>query len=397
MNILISALSSARYPSGICRHAANLAVSLSASAGVSQVSLLVGRWQHQYFQEALGLADSRVNVVPVYIPNNSCARNVWYWRTLPTLSAKFQPDIVHLSFPAPFVRRSFSCPVVSSLHDLYPYDVPDNFGRGRAFFNRLFLQRCLKESDRVVCSSDFTLDRLRSLAPAISITKGVRIHQTVALDPTQHREPVLPEVGGQPFLLTVAQHRRNKNIGLLLCAFDELRRRDESHQQLRLVVVGGEGPETKALHAMVQRLSIHRDVVFKSALPDAELCWLYRKCKLVVAPSTIEGFGLPVAEALRCGKRVVCSNIPAFREVGSSDCRYFDLSDQRPALALADAIEAAMRSSSELPVRLDRFSPADSATEYVGLYCGLTGGSIPVIHDTRIPEVDSVLYKPYAS
>jgi glycosyltransferase involved in cell wall biosynthesis len=48
---------------------------------------------------------------------------------------------------------------------------------------------------------------------------------------------------------------------------------------------------------------------------------------VVVAPSLTEGFGLPVAEALSVGCKVVCSDISAFREVGGDACVYFGASE----------------------------------------------------------------------
>ena len=56
-----------------------------------------------------------------------------------------------------------------------------------------------------------------------------------------------------------------------------------------------------------------------------ELQWCYRKCELLLAPSSIEGFGLPVAEALLAGCRIVCSDILAFRELEGKNCHYVPL------------------------------------------------------------------------
>src|SRR5207237_250264 len=97
-------------------------------------------------------------------------------------------------------------------------------------------------------------------------------------------------------------------------------------------------------------------VVFTTALSDEELCWLYKNCIACVAPSTIEGFGLPVVEALLCNARVVCSDIPVFREVGASACRYFSLHGDSPAKSLADAVELAIRQPVLETVNHARFS-----------------------------------------
>src|SRR5215471_778583 len=160
MHVLISAVSSARRPSGICRHAVNLASSLAATQAVSRVTLFVGPWQAGYFRQAFNLTGTRIDLRAAGVENSAYARNVWYYRTLPKLARDLGADIAHLSFPAPISRRRFPCPVVCSLHDLYPYDVPANFGSWRVLFNRSFLRRCLRQSDVVVCSSDFTRNRL---------------------------------------------------------------------------------------------------------------------------------------------------------------------------------------------------------------------------------------------
>jgi glycosyltransferase involved in cell wall biosynthesis len=396
MHILICAVSSARNPSGICRHAANLATSLSSAPDVSRVSLLVGHWQVRYFHDIFGLQHKKLDVLPINIRNNSYARNFWYWRTLPVVAREMRPDVIQLSFPVPFVRHRFLCPVISSLHDLYPYDIPQNFGTVRAFFNRLFLRQCLRESDRVVCSSNFTLDRVQRVTPDLAIGKTTRIYQSVTLDPERCRNPNQPELDGRDFLLTVAQHRRNKNLGLLLSAFAELRRRDERYSRMLLIIVGSDGPETKTLLSLIQRLSLQGHVLFTSALQEPELGWLYRKCRLVVAPSSIEGFGLPVAEAQRCGSPLLCSDIPVFREVAGPRCHYFELKQEQPGTALADAIEAALLESRAEPQALQAFSPNEIASQHLAVYLDVIANSaVPRFISSR-PESQAVSYDSYA-
>lgn len=391
MRILISAVSSARHPSGICRHAASLARSLAEAPQSEHVTLLLGPWQAPYFQHAFGLRHTKLHVVTVDVRNNSIDRNLWYYRTLPDVAREHSADAVHLSFPVPLHRERFSCPVPMSLHDLYPYDIPGNFGAARVLFNRAFLRQCLRESDAVVCSSDFTRSRLKSVDPQ-AWRKAIRIHQGVAIDPKRCRMPSIPEINGRAFLLTVAQHRRNKNLALLISAFARLRDRDESSRRMRLVVIGAEGPETRMLRELIKRNSLQQQVVFQTALPDAELCWLYHHCALLIAPSSIEGFGLPVAEALHCGSRVLCSDIPIFREIGGSRCAYFPLTPENPTAALTEAIRAALQEAvSEAPAS-NRFSPAEIAQQHIALYSRLISGD-----RQPLSEVDSIRYAGYAS
>src|SRR3982750_162312 len=91
-----------------------------------------------------------------------------------------------------------------------------------------------------------------------------------------------PAVAAKPFLLAVAQHRRNKNLHLLLAAFRQLRDRAPSDSGLRFVIVGANGPETGKLLSLRRELSLEQQVVLASTLSDAELCWLYSNCELMV-------------------------------------------------------------------------------------------------------------------
>ncbi len=241
MNLLITATSSATGPSGICRHAYNLVRCAASRGEVLQVSLALGKWQELYFRNSFSLESIRVSIVSVDISNDAFARNMWYLRELPKLADEVSADIVHLSFPVPSRRNVMRCPVVVSLHHLYPYDEPNNCGFPKVFFNRVFLQQCLKEVDCVACVSETTLSRLKVRFPRrFAHRKAVVVHNCVTIGSI---EPVLP-VGQQcKLVLMVAQHRANKNILLALKVFEELLQRKQIDQHTSLLLVGNHGPE----------------------------------------------------------------------------------------------------------------------------------------------------------
>ena len=391
MHVLICSVSSSRQPSGICRHAANLARCLAERREITRITLLLGQWQIRYFVSALALGCPKLQVVSVDLHYGALARNIWYLRRLPAVINGYAPDIIHLSFPLPFLRGSVACPVVTSLHDLYPYDMPENFGHHRAVFNRLFLRQCLRNSASIVCSSDFTLSRLRSLVPQIATGKAIRIYQSVYFKAGVSEELSVPDLHKGSFVLCVAQHRRNKNLDLLLAGFSELRQRGGRLEAMNLVIVGGPGPETAHLKHVVRQLLLQRKVVFLAAVADATLLWLYQNSELLVATSSIEGFGLPIIEALQCGTRVVCSDIPVFREIAGDAVRYFNLHSASPATELANAMVAASHDPSPEPEALDQFRSSAVAEQYLSLYSQLLAtrglhnvGEVPELLDADI-------------
>ena len=57
---------------------------------------------------------------------------------------------------------------------------------------------------------------------------------------------------------------------------------------------------------------------------DEDLTRFYGACDLSVYPSLYEGFGLPIIEAMACGRAVACSNTTAMPEVADSAALLFD-------------------------------------------------------------------------
>src|SRR5438270_3409957 len=360
MNLLITAISSATGPSGICRHAYNLA-RCAAGRGEMQVTLALGKWQEMYFRNSFDLDRTGVCVVPINISNDAFARNMWYLRDLPKLADEIAADIIHLSFPVPIRRRSIRCPVVVSLHDLYPYDEPNNFGFPRVFFNRVFLHQCLNEVDGVACVSETTLSRLKVRFPRVAHRKSVVVHNCVTIG---LNEPVAPVGLHSKFVLVVAQHRANKNVLLALNVFDQLLQRKSIAPSTLLLLVGNQGPETPIINSFIKQRGLGASVRPIDGVIDGELRWLYEDCEFLIVPSSMEGFGLPLAEGLYCGSRVVCSDIPAFREIGGDACNYFDLHAESASSAIIEAICKALSTPPKPAKRLERFAPQNIADEY---------------------------------
>ena len=368
MNLLITAISSATGPSGICRHAYNLVCCAASRPEVFQITLALGKWQELYFRNSFDLKAARVNIAPINISNDAFARNIWYLRELPKLVNEIAADIVHLSFPAPIQRSALRCPVVVSLHDLYPYDEPNNFGFPKVFFNRVFLQQCLKEVDCVACVSETTLSRLKMRFPRVAHRKAVVVHNCVTIGSIQAVSPAQKRCD---FALMVAQHRANKNIPLALQAFEDLLRRKMMGKPASFLLVGNHGPETDAIRSLIRQRSLEGSVELIDGVSDGELKWLYANCEFLIAPSSMEGFGLPIAEGLFCGSRIVCSDIPAFREIGGDTCHYFDLHAQSGSAAIVEAISNALAEPTRPAERLERFLLENVAREYAVLYVQL--------------------------
>jgi glycosyltransferase involved in cell wall biosynthesis len=373
MHIIVPVLHRPLKPTGICRHAANLAQCLAEMDEVTKVSLIVGKWQKSYFEETFKLFSSKIHLIGVSINNSSLSRNHWFLFELPRLANGLQPDIIHMSFPFPFVRQWFKAPVVTTIHDLYPYECPENFGYPQVWFNRWFLRQCVYQSDGLSCVSKSTLESLKYYFPSIeSRKKTTVIYNYVDFS---HVSPRLPEKIASDeefsFLFCVAQHRKNKNLDLLIHSYHNLQKNGVLKPATKLLIVGSSGPETENILHQIQMLALQEHVILLSAIEDEELCWLYRNCELFIIPSSTEGFCLPLVEALSLSPRVVCSNIPIFQEVGSSNCNYFELSND-PVYNLTEVMTSVLSQPAMNRLSTDaRFSKTTVAQHLLNFYASV--------------------------
>lgn len=374
MKILVAAASHSAAMSGVQRHAFNLVRCLLCRPETTALHLVVAPWQLELVRLAGLGSDERLFVHVARMGRGPLARNFWYYLRLPEMAAALDVDLVHLSYPVPVDAAAFACPTVLTLHDLYPYENPANFGIPRFLFNRVVLRQCLSNADSIACVSDATLHSLEKHAGARVVRKAVRVYNCVEPVTLSAAECPLSGWKGEPFLLSVAQHRRNKNIPLLIRSFLRLLRTRRIDSRTQLVIVGIDGPETAGIFRLVAASGLSGRVRFLAGLPEPDLQWCYAHCQAVAAPSSTEGFGLPVAEALLAGCSVVCSDIPAFREIGGGLCRFFSLQDN-PEEVLAAALAEAVRGPAQAPAVFPHLSAPVLGEQYMALYRRLIAGS----------------------
>lgn len=388
MKILVAAASFHAHISGLQRHALNVVRCLLPQSAVSALHVVVAPWQSELINRAAFGSDPRLIVHIAHgMSQNSRSRNLWYYRQLPQLAAELDVNLVHLTYPMPVHAAAFHCPTVVTLHDLYPYEIPMNFGFPKFVFNQLTLKQCLRNVDAIACVSEITRFRLVQYMPAAIWRKAVRIYNCVEPGPLPSVESPIPGWHGAPFLLCIAQHRRNKNIPLVVRTFARLLRSNRIASDTDLVVVGIPGPETEDIYRLVASTGLGHRIHFLEGISEPELQWCYTRCEALLAPSATEGFGLPVAEALLVGCRVVCSDIPAHREIGDGQCHFVSLgSDVQETFA--HAVVSAIKKPKNPSISFPEFSSLALAAQYVSLYRRLIVSAVREENVRLSPPVD---------
>jgi len=263
----------------------------------------------------------RQAVVAVHRP----ARISWEQIMLPLRVAAEQIDVLlNPGFTAPVLC---GCPQVTVFHDLQHKRHPEHFRWFDLPFWRILLFWSAQLSLILIADSEATradLERFYRLAPPRMrvVPLGVD-RQFFAIK--QARRP-------RKFLLTVSTLHPHKNIERLLRAFAEFRK---SQPEFRLAVVGLRGFEAENLERVRDRLGLSETVEFTGWIPRDQLYDLYAQAWAFLYPSTFEGFGLPVLEALAAGVPTACARIEPLASTAGEAALQFDPGDDR---ALLDSV-----------------------------------------------------------
>jgi glycosyltransferase involved in cell wall biosynthesis len=248
---------------------------------------------------------------------------------LPRRLRQDRPHLLHVQYTAPVFCP---VPVVVSVHDVSFLEHPEYFTPFRALQLRYTVKRTVRAASRVLTPSEFSK---RRILDAYGDAYGLDDNKVVVLPNgvcssfhVTSREIAQRWVQSSfglsaPFVLSVGDLQPRKNHATLIRAFEQLVR---AYPQLphHLVIVGKETWHAAAVRAAARKSSVADRIHFTGFVPDQDLLKWYGACDLFVYPSFYEGFGLPILEAMACGRAVACSNTSAMPEVADSAALLFD-------------------------------------------------------------------------
>lgn len=230
-------------------------------------------------------------------------------RLAPVVRA-LRPDLFH----SPFFLRPYpmDAPCVHTIHDLIPLQMPREHARVQRMIFRLGVRMACRNAAAILTISELSARGLRQYCPEAAgriFVTPLAPDPCFRLLPPEEKQDVLRRLGlaGCRYVLHVSSGLLHKNVDLLLLAWDRhLQRRPE--EQRRLVLVGNFGRRHAPIAALAERLPARNSIVFLGAADEAALVALYNGADLFVFPSSMEGFGLPVVEAMACGAPVLTTN-----------------------------------------------------------------------------------------
>ncbi len=231
-------------------------------------------------------------------------------------------------------------PSVLTLH----YATDDRFSGWDGFYFNTLLPRSARQADKILAISGVARDA------AI---------KDWALDPAKievvyHGAPLgefKPEEADsqKPYFLFVGVTRGSKNAKLLMEGFVRFKKLHPEAPH-RFVICGGAGDQQKEIETLLAEAGLTDSVTFAGNVPQSDVLPYYQKALAYVSASELEGFHLPLVEAMACGVPTVVARGGAQTEIVSDaglhvDATVDDLARGMAAVAFDPAARLRMRTS----------------------------------------------------
>lgn len=217
-------------------------------------------------------------------------------------------------------RRSLK--PVFFLHDLIPISHPEYCRPGEAERHHRRLETMLSVGKGLIVNSVATRDEL----VAYAATRGLAVPPcaVASLAPARLPEPYRSRALEKPYFVVLGTIEPRKNHSLLLHLWRQLVA-ELGEAAPQLVVIGQRGWECEQVVDLLDRCAALKGHV--TELPrcdDRELATWLRHAQALLFPSFIEGFGMPLVEALMLGVPVIASEMLVFREIAGAVPHYLD-------------------------------------------------------------------------
>ncbi len=261
--------------------------------------------------------------------------------------------------------RNKKVKVVLSIHDLnFLYDEKKSVAKKQQYLQ--YLQQLINRADALVCISEFSRQDVMQHCdvgnkPLFVIHNGSNLLESPSLETKSYRPR-------KPFLFSIGVLHRKKNFHVLLPLLKQ--------NTMELLIAGKHDDEhyISFIKERSRELGVEDNLHLLGRVTEQEKSWYFNNCRAFAFPSISEGFGLPVVEAMSCGKPLFLSDRTALPEIGGDVSFYFrDFSPDHMQEVFTAGMDTFKEQNMSIKIRErgTHFNWHQSAKQYLSVYRSL--------------------------
>lgn len=267
------------------------------------------------------------NITPVVIGPPARHPLIWkYWYDvkIPLVLKKYKADV--------FVSADGLCSLTTKLpqclvvHDLAFLHYPSHIKKSQLFFFKRYVPKFLKKAKSIATVSEFSKRDIshhyktdpRKINVVYSAAK--EIFKPVAIEIAE--ETKNKYANGKEYFLYVGAIHPRKNLLNLLKAFSIFKKRQRSN--IKLILAGRLAWKYDFFMQNLKKYKYRDDVIMLGYLCEDELVKIIASSYALLYPSLLEGFGVPILEAMKCNVPVITSSHSSMEEIAKDAALYAD-------------------------------------------------------------------------
>lgn len=279
------------------------------------------------------------NFIPRRIEMPGDRFDLWEQFRLPLEARRMGADVLHC--PANTCPVWTATPMLVTVHDLIPLDMPDGLPAPWVQRFERSVRLAARRAAAITCPSEYTRQRLVQ-------DLGASAHRVMVTPWGPTADPIrLPEsdidsrlarrgITG-PFVLHMGANEPRKNTRRLLDAWASIPPALRDHW--RLVIVGVDPATAVSLRDRCEESGLSARTHIEGFADETDLAALTQRAGVLAYPSLSEGFGLPILEGWAAGAAMLTGNQTSLPEIAGDAA---ELVDPTSTPAIADGLHRLM-------------------------------------------------------
>ncbi|XOU93930.1 MAG: glycosyltransferase family 4 protein [Candidatus Kerfeldbacteria bacterium] len=251
------------------------------------------------------------------------------------------------SLPLTYTRKS-----IITVHDLAIYKNPSWFP-SQIISTKLLVPQSLRKANKIIAVSNSTKKDLQEIFN-VSSKKIKVVHEGASIEKISVKNKKIDSLTrfklGPKYILYIGTLMPRKNIVTLIRAYKKLLQAEPGYSEYQLILAGAKAFGSEAIFDEIKALKLKKQVKYIGYVTHNQKMELIKKATCFTFPSSYEGFGLPVLEAMALGTPVITSNVSSLPEVAGKAAI---LVDPEKEMEIANALKKLL-SNKKLQARLSK-------------------------------------------